>query len=346
VKRICILTSILFLSRINTNTAQPYTYTGTSVWNSIFHYENSEQEANRKAGIKAKTTSWDKRSEIKYLYDTAGRLTDYQFGKKKRVSTSYLDDGRKSKVAYYKKEKLIELDSFVWNGKLLQECDMLDERQVIFQRQRYKYDSIYVVEYVNEKLKRGKFREKRKQITEYYPDHTYKRVTYFKNGKPDYFTVFDCNPAGQNHKVQKDSTYYCLKEDVDSLGNKTKVTISNFRNQSIKKIEYFNAKNERIADKTYDLKRGGEIMWEYYYKRGKPFLYEKFISYKKGKEYYRVENKFDVDDRIIESSTAIRGKLSRTSKSFFNERNLLSKTETYNRRNKLKRETRFTYEYY
>lgn len=340
-----LLILVLIVYKLSAVYAQGLPITSTSIWNSIFNYENIEQRQNKAAGVKEKKMV-SNRSVIQYKYDTAGRLTDYRVGRKTELKTSYTEDGQKNFLAYYKRGNLIELDSFVWEGKLLKECDAIDDEHKIFNRQRYKYDSNYVTEYVNERMKHGKFVERKKQVTEYYPDYSLKRITFYKKGKPQYFTVFDCNPAGQNHKVEKDSSYNCVKEEMDSLGNKIRITITNERNISWKEVEYFNEKNERTADKTYDLKKNGELMWAYYYRPGLPGQFEKFVSYKRGKEFYRRENKFDEKGRIIEHTTSNHGKLTRLSKNTFNERDLITKTESYNRHNKLKWVNTFSYEYY
>ncbi|MCW3103333.1 MAG: hypothetical protein JWO09_1773 [Bacteroidetes bacterium] len=322
-------------------------YYGSGFWyNYLLYTDVKEKEQNKATHLKQKqvlNADYSPRG-LTYVYDTAGRMIGYKGGKTE-IRTSYGPADQRLSCAIYKRGKLIERDSFVWIGKTLRESYSIDGKNKIFNRQRYTYDSTYVTEFLFEKLKHGKFVEYRKNVTEYYPDHSYKKITYYKNGKPKRFTVFDCNPAGQDHKVEKDSVYNCVKYDVDSLGNKIKISLNNTKEHSWKLVEYFNEKDECIARKTYDERKHGELLWAYYYKPGQPELL-KFVSYKGVKEYYRIENGFDANGRVVAVDTYIRGKLKGRERNEYNERGLIAKTEKLNKRNKKTKEITYLYQYY
>jgi len=322
-------------------------YYGSGFWyNYLLYTDVKEKEENKAVHLKQKqvlNADYSPR-ELTYTYDTAGRMTGYKDGRSE-IYTSYGTNDQRLSCAIYKRGKLIERDSFVWIGTTLRESYSIDGKNKIFNRQRYTYDSTYITEFVFEKLKHGKFVEYRKNVTEYYPDHSYKRITYYKNGKAKRFTVFDCNPAGQDHKVKKDSAYNCVKYDVDSLGNKVKISLNNTREHSWKLVEYFNAQDQCIARKTYDERRNGEPLWFYYYRPGTQQLAQ-FVSYKGSKEYYREENTFDANDHVVAVDTYSHGKLKSRKRNEYNERGLIAKTEKFNKRNKKTKEIAYLYQYY
>jgi hypothetical protein len=346
-KQICSVLIILFISKPFIIKAQDQIWDRRDFWyNYIFSAENRERDNLKEAHVKQKVilNADYSPSKVIYRFDTAGRATGY-ITPKKEFRTAYSNGDKRLFTASYKKGKLIERDTFIWDDKKLKECDNYGSNNKLFQRQRYTYDSTYVTEYVTEKLKKGKFRELKRVVYEYYPDYSYKKITFYKKGKPDYFTVFDCNPAGQNHKVEKDSTYNCVKYDVDSIGNKIKITITTDKNFSWKKVEYYNNKDQCVALKTYDMRKNAELMWAYYFKEGTQLL-SKFVSYKHAKEYYRTETEFDTNNNAVASVTYSHGKLRGRSRHTYNDRGLLVKTERFNKHEKKKKETTYSYEYY
>jgi YD repeat-containing protein len=328
--------------------AQDLMFNRTDLWYSyIMNYENQDTEKTKVNHVKEKQIINSKHlSHITtYDYDTAGRVIDYRSGWNTQVKTAYDQNGLKTFLAVYRKGKLTELDSFYWENKKIRTTLTYNDKNKLIQKQLYNYDSSSVKEYVQLKLKSGKFVETRKTVYEYYPDYSYKKITYYKKGKPNYFTVFDCDPAGLNHKVNKDSLYSCIKYDVDSLGNKIKISVTNEKDRCWKRVEYFNKRDERIAEKTFDLKKNDELLWVYYFKPGK-FIITKFISYKKKKEYYRTEKAFDNSDNCTESSTYIHGKIKYKTVNSFNEKGLIVKTEDLNKKDKKKKEVSYLYQYY
>ncbi|MCE3279089.1 MAG: hypothetical protein K0S44_1280 [Bacteroidetes bacterium] len=337
----------LFISKFFTINAQEQVWERSDFWyNYIFSAENREKDNLKKEHVREKIilNADYSPSKLIYRFDTAGRMIGY-ITPKKEFRTAYSNEDKRLFTASYKKGKLIERDTFIWENTMLKECDNYGSNNQMFQRQRYMYDSTFVTEFVTEKVKKGKFREVKRVVYEYYPDYSYKKITFYKKGKPDYFTVFDCNPAGQNHKVEKDSTYNCLKYDVDSLGNKVKITITSDKNVSWKKVEYYNNKDECIALKTYDMRKNEELMWTYYFKEGTQLL-SKFISYKHAKEYYRTETEFDTKNNPTTSVTYRRGKLKGRSRHTYNDHGLLVKTERFNKHEKKKKEISYLYQYY
>lgn len=328
--------------------AQNLMFNRTDLWYSYsMNYENQDTKKYKENHVKGKQVINSKHlSHITtYQYDTAGRVIDYRSGWKTQVKTAYDQNGQKTFLAIYKKGKLSELDSFYWENKKIRSALTYNDNNKLIQQQLYSYDSSYVKEYVQQRLKRGKFVETHKSVYEYYPDHSYKKITYYKKGKPSYFTVFDCDPVGLDHRVNKDSLYNCVKYDVDSLGNKIKISMTNEKNRSWKRVEYFNNKDERTAEKTFDLKKKGELLWTYYFIPGK-FIITKFISYKKNKEYYRSETVFDNLDNCTESSTYIHGKIKYRTLNTFNEKGLIVKTVEVNKKDKREKEVSYLYEYY
>ena len=279
-------------------------------------------------------------------YDKEGRVTDYKTTREREIKVSYFKDDLKQSLSIYKRNKLVERDSFLWDNKRLLDCYYFDENNKLVQQESYKYDSTFVTEYVDHKLKKGKAIEKSKRIIEYYPDYSFKKITYYKNGKPDYYSVFDCNPIGENHKIKKDSAYNCVKYDVDSLGNKIKITIINEKQYPIKRIEYFNDKDQILAQKTFSLEKN-QLQWVYYFNPGMP-MFIKFISYKNKKENYRIENIWDdkINTNCLGSSRYSHGKLKTKSRNIYNEKGIIETSVLYNKGNKKKSEEMYSYEYY
>ena len=216
----------------------------------------------------------------------------------------------------------------------------------MIEKESYQYDSTFVTQYLDQQLKKRNFIEKKKRVTEYYPGYSIKKITSYKNEKPVYYSVFDCNPLGENHKVKKDSVYNCVKYDLDSLGNKMKITIVNNRRFPEKTIEYFDKDDALIAQKTFNLK-SNRLDRIYYFKPGAPG-FTKFISFTNKREYFRVENTYDGKEtkNCTEILVYKRGRLRDKDVKKFNDRNLLEQSTLFNRRNKKKIEWTYLYEYY
>lgn len=319
------------------------------VYNTDIYFENNLKETNQKNQLKKKTIVSNKSFGTKEQfieYDKEGRVVNYKITKGKEIKINYYSGDLKLEQSVYKNQKLVARDSFLWEDKKLMACFYFDNKNKLVEKESYKYDSTFVVEYVDSKVNGNKYKEKRKRIIEYYPDFSFKKITYYKNGKPDYYSVFDCNPIGENHKIKKDSSYNCVKYDVDSLGNKIKVTIVNDRLDPRKVIEYYNDKDELIAHKVYDLKKN-QLELAYYFTPGAP-LFTKFVSYFRKKEYYRIENVYDSNNKknCIESATYKRRRLTQKTKNSFNEKEIIASSSEYNRRNKKKVERIYSYEYY
>lgn len=307
--------------------------------------ENNAKEINKTNSIKKKSCLKDNSQKEIVDYDRYGRVTNYKMSKDREIKVNYYKDDLKQSLSVYKNNKLVERDSFSWDDKKLLGCFYFNKRNKLIEKESYKYDSTFVTEYLDQKLKKGNLMITRKRITEYYPGYDIKRITtYNKKGKPVYYSVFDCNPVGENHKVKKDSVYNCVKYDVDSLGNKIKVTVINGRQFAEKDIEYFNKNDERIARKTFDLK-SNRLEWVYYFKPEAPG-FTKFISYQRNKEHYKVENVYDDKNHCTESSTYSFRKLKKKNVNAFNEKGMLTDEQFYNRRNKKKYEWTYLYEYY
>lgn len=313
-------------------------------WNYyLLNEENKRSESNVKNGLKEQRIKYNS-GETVYKYDNKGRVIEYSSGKRKHVIT-YDNDIQKKSILSYKKNKLFQIDSFKWNGANLLVASNFNANYELKERETYQYDSTYVTEYKFEKTKGHSFKEFRKSVYEYYPDHSYKKITYYKKGKAKKYSVFDCDPRGIEHKAKRDSAFNCVKYDVDSLGNKIKVSITNQKGYAVKVIDYYNDKDKLIATKTYDIKKGNALLWAYTFTPGYPY-YTSFVSYVRNKVFYEVRKKRDERDNCLESTTYKRGKLKRRETQQFNEKGLLLRTNHYNRRNKLKGATTYTYEYY
>lgn len=321
---------------------------GSGYWFSYdVHAENERNNKNKSLALKQRvviTKESHRTRNITVDYDTAGRVSEYK-NQKRELKIRYYRDALKQSQLMFKKGKLVERDSFLWNDKTLREHFHYRKENKLTSHESYKYDSVYVTEHVFEKLKRGRLREKYKQVYEYYPDHTYKKITYFKNGKPSYFSVFDCNPAGQDHKINKDSSYSCIKYDVDSLGNKIKIYITNDNKHSRKTIEYFNEKDQRIAQKTIDLKKDQPV-WYIMYKPGSNWVMTKYIWYRHGKENYRMENTYNENDDCTSWISYSKGVMSSRTVNSYNQKGLIEKSESFNKRNKKISEATYQYLYY
>jgi hypothetical protein len=337
----------LLVIKISVVQAQNYSISKTDYWyNYIVSDENRQMEKNRTNHLKEKLVLDKKRpsNNITYKYDENGRVINYK-NRKSEVRSDYVHDLHKRFIAFYKKGKLVELDSFYWEGNNLKACKVFDKNSKLFKRELYKHDSSYVTEYLFERRKQGKMIEMRKNIYEYYPDYSFKKITYYKKGKPHYFTVFDCDPLGKNQKIKKDSSYHCVKYDIDSLGNKVKVTVTNSKGISWKVLEYLNSKDECIARKTYDLKQKEELMWAYFFNPGTMHM-TRFISYKNSKEHYRIENIYDENGNCIETLTYKSGFLKEKGVNRFNEKGLITSTVKFNTKGRKKEEINYEYQYY
>lgn len=319
---------------------------GYSYYSSI-SAENSSKAKNEKYKIKQKTITKKGKSNntLSYtIYDTSGYIIEYSPNKKRNVKVAYSELGYIKAFSLFLKGKIAERDSFNYDEHKLIDRYYFNKKNKITQTEHYKYDSSYVTEFLYKKLKGSKLKEHRKRIYEYYPDYSYKKITYYKKGKPSYFSVFDCNPIGESHKISKDSTYNCVKYDVDSLGNKIKITIVNSRNVPLKQVEYFNEKDERIASKLFDI-TSNKLILAYYYLPGE-WVFTKYIIYNKGKEYYKTENIFNANNICTETKRYKHGKLKETTKNTYNDKELIESSTQYNRKNKKKSETIYAYQYY
>ncbi|MCW3083235.1 MAG: hypothetical protein JWP12_601 [Bacteroidetes bacterium] len=308
--------------------------------------QSAEQVVNKKNKIAQRTIVTSRPRTVKTAvqkYDNNGRVILYDSGKNK-VITSYYENDQKRNITIYKKNKLVERDSFLYDGKKFLAAFYYNKDNKLCAQENYAYsgDSSLMTEYKLMKLKRGALTEKTKQVFEYYPDGSYKKISFYKNGKIDYYSLFDCNPVGENHK--KDSLHNCVKYDVDSLGNKMKITILNNKKWSTKTIEYFNQKDQLIAQKRYDLKKN-RIETEIHYVPGQ-FFYNTYIFYRKGKENYRRENVYDAQLNCTTSNSFVKKKLKFITKNTYNERGLLQTSVERNMHDKKKQATSYQYSYF
>jgi hypothetical protein len=188
-------------------------------------------------------------------------------------------------------------------------------------------------------------KELKRQVYEYYDDFSLKKITFFKKGKADYYTIFNCNPIGQNKKPGKDSTYTCIKYDIDSSGNKTKVTLTNERGYSTKVVEHYNKADERFAIRTYDLRNENMLLWEYYYEPGTDRI-TKFVSFRRKKEYYKMEYSYNSGGLVTEISKYSRKRFSSKLVHSYNDKGLMISTTEYNKRKHKSQELNYSYEYF
>lgn len=311
------------------------------------YIENAKKDHTAKNAVKErvlvmKGSGVDENSIVNY--DPEGRVTVYKGNRCPELQISYLKGNLFKEIRIMKNNKLIERDSFSYSNGRIEECFYFDEDNQLFKMESYKYKDSLLLEYVYGKLKKGKFIEKRKQVYEYYPDNSPKKITYYRNNKMDYYTVFDCDPVGKYHKVKRDSSYTCIKQEQDSLGNNVKITIVNERVYPRKEVEYFNEKNECIARKTYDLKNN-EPLWFYFFKSGVPD-YVEFVSYKNQKEFYRIKRLYNQNNQQIESTTYSHRRLKRKDVTEYNQKGLAEKEKRYNKKNKVVRESTIAYKYH
>ena len=326
----------------------PKIQVGKVNWNYyLLNEQNKKSDNTAKNGVKEQRIKNGSKETV-YKYDDKGRVIEYSLGKRKYV-VSYDNGIQKKDIEIYKKNKFIKMDEFKWKDGLLQSVTSLSENGSellsIREKETYLYDSTFVVEYKYEKMRHHSLKEIRKNVYEYYPDHSYKKITYYKNGKPKNYSIFDCDPRGIEKKAKRDSTFNCVKYDVDSLGNKIKISIQNQKGYSVKVIDYYNDKDQLIATKTYDTKKGNLLLWEYIFTPDALYV-TKFVSYVRGKKFLEIKSTRDEHANCLESATYKRGKLKRRTTQEFNEKGLLLCTNHYNRRNKLKGTTTYTYEYY
>lgn len=336
----CLL--ILIFPQI-TNAQAKWTRKNYKYYNEIYS-ENNNKESNKRNLIKKKSCLMNDAQKGVLEYNKDGRVTDFKMTKSKEIKINYNINGLKQQLSVYKNNRLVERDSFSWDDKTLLACFYFDNKNKLNEKESYKYDSTFITEYLDQKLKKGNFIENEKRVTEYYPGYSIKKITSYKNGKPKYYSVFDCNPIGENHKVNKDSVYNCVKYDVDSLGNKIKVTVVNGRHFPEKNIEYFNKNDKLIARKTFDLK-SNRLEWVYYFNPGAPD-FTKFVSYRRKKERYRIEKVYDDKNNCTESSTYSYRRLKKKDTHTFNEKGMIVSAQFYNRWNKKKQDWLYSFEYY
>jgi hypothetical protein len=129
------------------------------------------------------------------------------------------------------------------------------------------------------------------------------------------------------------------------MGNKIKISIINKKNTSRKIVEYFNEKDQRIAQKDYDFKSG--LLQRYIeYLPGSGWAALKMIWYNKGKEKYRTENTYNENGRCTGWVSYKNGKMSGRGINSYNLKGDIEKSEQFNKRNKRTPATDYAYEYY
>jgi hypothetical protein len=298
------------------------------------YYENNMKAKTLENKIKSctsKTEGKKKTSNPTIQYDIEGRVVEYKRDKAREIRISYSAGNNFKEVGFYKHNRLIERDSLHWKNDKMLSSYYYNSKNKLLKQETNQYQDSMLTEHVYLILKHGKLKEKRKQVYEYYLDNSTKKITHYKNGKPRFYSVFDCNPIGENHKMKKDSAYNCVKYDVDSLGNKIKVTITNNRAYSWKTVEYFNSKDECIARKTFDVKGNNQLMWAYYYTSGVKY-FTKFVSFnKRNKEIYKIENVFDNAQNCTIACTYRHGRFKSKTTQVFNEKGLLINAKVYNK---------------
>ena len=300
-----------------------------------------------------------KKKSMRYIYnyDAEGRIVAYleektkdklenDDNKKNRgflVSYAKAGEKLKRKIQYIKNSEVIITDSFNYNKFARTTLyTRFDKEYKLKNQDLYSYDSTLLKEHHAFTFKKGKKKEVSKEIYEYESDLQLKKITYYnKKNKAYRKTVFDCNPMGVNHKISKDSSYKCVKYDVDSLGNKIQITIENVKNKSTKVIRYYNNQDKVIAHKYFDLKKNQPLYYSFYHPE--TGLTIKHITFHKGKEDYKFEIKFDDKNNKIEQVTYNKNKITSIFKYEYNQQGLLVAGKGYNHRNELKRVVTYNY---
>jgi hypothetical protein len=293
--------------------------------------------------VRESVTMGSKRTIIR-RFDQEGRVIFHQGGRTPELHISYTDDSQFRELSMYKNGKLIERDSFVYDKGRPVACYYIDGKDRIFKQESTNYKDSLITDYSYKVKKGNKLKERKRTEYEYYEDGSQKKITFYKKGKPDYYTVFDCDPLGKSHKVKKDSSYNCIKTEVDSLGNKTEVAIINRNFYSTKVMTTWNKKGDKLSVKTYDPKTE-EPMYYYFYLPGAK-MYREFISFKKNKEYYRQVRTFDENEKMTSQTLYMHSKLKSRSVVNYNERGIPSGNTEYDRHNKVQNKSAISYQYY
>lgn len=356
IKHYLIFSVFIFLSLFSN--AQLFKSTLNPYWIIYDDESNGSSPKNHHFNFKEIIVKTGKKStRYIYNYDAEGRMVAYLEEKTKDklknddnkknkgflVSYTKSGDKLKQKIQYIKNSEVIKTDSFNYNRfdrTIL--YARFDKEHKLKNQDVYSYDSTLLKEHQAFTFKNEKKKEVNKEVYEYESDLQLKKITYYnKKNKAYKNTVFDCNPIGVNHKISKDSSYKCVKYDVDSLGNKIQITIENERKHSVKIVRYFNKENKLIAYKKFDLKHDRPDYFTFYNPETGAFV--KQIVFRKGKEYSRSEAKFDDKKNLIENLWYRKNRIYYLIKYQYNQEGLLVKLDGFDKKNKTVRTNTYNY---
>lgn len=290
-----------------------------------------------------------------FNYDDEGRMISYltekvkdkEKGKNKNRGfiITYAMAGKdfKSTIVNFKNQTMIKTDSVFYNkyDKVLA-YKRYDKNKVLKWKDTYVYDSIFLKEHLAICYKKHLAKTERRETYEYETDRQLKKITYYNNkGKAYKKTVFDCNPIGVNRKISKDSIYKCVKYELDSIGNKVKITVENIKGKTTKVVQYFDKNDKMIAYKYFDVKHDWPLTYVFYYPNSG--MVKQYISFKKGKENYRYEVKLDEKNCITERVSYYKNKMTSSLKNEYRNDGLLIASKGYNKKNKLTKTIAYSY---
>jgi hypothetical protein len=349
-KHYSLITFILFFSFTVSAQVLNYSFLPYSVmWDDMNHFQDPKTfHFNFKEMI---VKSGKKTKRYRYNYDNHGKLVSYweeksgDNKKNKGFIVRYKSSQKKlmQRIIQFKNDKPYCSDSSVFNKfDVITLYLRYGKNNELKYRDNYTYDSTLIKEHIAYSYKKGNEKVSGREVYEYEPDLQLKKITYYnRKGKAYKKTVFDCNPIGVNRKISKDSTYKCVRYELDSLGNKIKITIENIKNRSTKVVTYFNRQNKQIAQKKFDLKKDRPSSFLFY--NPETGAISKFIYFRKGKEVYRSETTFNAQNCIAEVITYSDNKPTSFFKNEFNMDGLVTKSNCYNRKHKLTRTVSYTY---
>jgi len=344
--RFFLLSVCYFINQLSYSQINSLRYSKLRI-NNLIWTENQTRLLKKDNKVKQQTITQKgkgKNSTTTSVFSSDGRITEFHVNAKNYFKITYHNDSLIEQVIYYDNNVIKKRDSISYSGTRIKNKYRLDENNRNVESEEYTYDSTYITQYIYKKRIKGNMKELRKHVYEYYPDHSYKKITTYKKGKIKFVNNFDCNPIGE---VKYETAQNCIKYETDSLGNKIKITMINSNSWTVKQIEYYNKQDKVVAAKTY-AQPSNKVIWEYYY-NSKNYLTEKFISYNdRKKELYRLEYKYNpvFINNYDELCRYKRKKLIYKNVKEYGEKGLLIESIEINKRNRIRSKQICSYQYY
>lgn len=350
--------TLLFAAFFYNVNAQTYPWLGylyneipnkTELWDSSMAANHYHSRTGILTKYNKKGSSKKRIETFAFTYDDKGFLIGlYETNSKNKKSEKYeyiFKDSVIMGYRYYKNDKLHRTYEITRNSKKkITDLVKKNSKNEVILRQHNDFDeSINMMTRIAYYDKNNK--EKKAIEYSYYEGKNMKQAKEYRKGKLKKIWNYTCDPKGTDEKKVKEMKV-CKNVNVDENGNRVESNrIVNHKGEIELRVNTFDKNDWMIKQMVYDdVKHKLKSEWQLNYVNGVEEIVHKTYD-KKGKPSFINTSTFNASHKILSQEYKVGKKQKRIFKSTFsyNDKNLLSHSEGFDRKNRKTHENIHTY---